>query len=299
MKSLIFVSALCLSSFALACSSAVSPSSSNGNAEALSGAAVSPAAVTAEVALARMKEVAPFSSNDARNSIQKVDPTTLPAALATRFAKAKTPLETFAFAHSDMGDTDSEIVYVLSAPGASTFVGYAVFAIGGDDSDNHSTSAAALYDTKGELLDIQSRSSGISDSEDAGTFVKVPEADRAALASAVRFDAMNRRVQVDGTHVDMAAVPFASFVKKLSTELEGSTEAHSDMGDDVTELLAVKDGNRVIGYVLRAEGGDDSDGWLAAAYATFTADGQLVAREIATDGFADTMDSDSTLLYKR
>jgi hypothetical protein len=93
------------------------------------------------------------------------------------------------------------------------------------------------------------------------------------------------------------ALPFAALVKTLQAELEASTFAHSDLGDEATKLVSVNDPSGAIaGYILSSEGSDDADDWSAVGYALFSAQGQLLAREISSAGFADTMDDDSVLI---
>jgi hypothetical protein len=267
-------------------------------------AAPTPASMDATAALAAMKTAFASGHGAASPSFQPVDLAVVSPTLATRFDRAKQSLESFSFAHADTGNSNSRILYALTAPSASTFVGFVVCAGASDNAQRYKGKSVAYYTTDGELLDIESTSVGISDNEDAGDFSHADHAQLAAeeatLRGALSFDGQSHRVDVDpakAARADAAALPFAALVGRLRTELEGSTLAHADLGDSVTRLMSVKDASgSVAGYVLTSEGGDDADNWGAAGYALFSAAGQLLAREIATGGFADTMDDDSVLL---
>lgn len=287
------------------CSAETSDSASSAAASTTT-AAPTAATIAPDAALARMRTSVPADGTAGQpDRTLFVRATSLPADLAARFDTAKASLEDFAFDHSDQGDVDSDVVCVLSARGASTFVGYAVYAYGGDDSDRYASGAVEYYTADGHILAIDSRSNGLSDSEDAGDWSNVDRklvaAQEDTLRRAFTFDAAEATVKLDQTKTvkaDRASLPFASLVTTLQDELERSTWAHSDMGDDATFFVSVKGADgQIAGYILAAEGDDDSDQWFAAGYALFSAEGQLLGREIASTGIADTMADDAVLLY--
>ena len=284
-----------LFAFLAGCSASSSSPATAAGESAVTAAVPTPATIDAPAALVAMKAAV------AANRSPLLVKATPSGALATRFGQAKTALESFAFAHSDLGNDASEIAYVLSAPGASTFVGYAVYAFGGDDADFWSATAAAYYTTDGELLDVVTGSSGISDSEETAWSKSLDQtvigSQTKALEAAISFDAATQTVSVAKTAKTVAVkaetLPFAAFVKTVQAELESSTFAHADQGDLVTRVVALQDAvGTTLGYILTSEGGDDADNWKAAAYALFTAQGELVGREISTAGRADTMTND-------
>ena len=285
---------LALFAFLAGCSASSSPATGAGE-SAVTAAAPTPAGVDAQAALVAMKAAV---TGTRWPLLVEATPS---GTLATRFGQAKTAVESFAFAHADLGNNASEIAYVLSAPGASTFVGYAVFAFGGDDAEFWSSRAAAYYSTEGELLDVVTTSAGVADGEDAGHWAGVDEElvakERQALEGAITFDANAQTVAVTAAKTVPAkadALPFATLVKKLQIELEASTFAHADQGNTVTKLVGLEDAaGTTLGYILTSEGGDDADDWKAAGYALFSAQGQLVGRQIATAGRADNMTNDS------
>lgn len=262
------------------------------------------ATIAPEAALAAMKTAVPVVGQPDKALVVKADVT---GALATRFDNAKGSLEDFAFNHSDMGDTWSQVSYVLSAPGTSTFVGYAVFAYGGDDSDAYASGAVEYYTTDGKILEVDSRADGRSDSEDAGDWTNVDtnllSAQEKTLRGAFTFDGNESTIKLDAAKTakaDIDALPFAKLVHALEDEIQATTWAHSDMGDDATWFVSVKgDDGKIAGYILAAEGDDDSDQWFSAGYALFSAGGQLLDRQIASGGIADTMDDDATLLQPK
>ena len=274
------------------CSSSSAPTAAGES--AVTSAVPTPAAVDGPTALAAMKAAVAATRS---SLLVKATPT---GALATRFGQAEKALASFTVAHSDLGNDASETAYVLSAPGASTFVGYAVYASGGDDADFWQANAAAYYTTAGELLTVETRSSGIADNEETGDWTNVNRdlvaKETKALEAAITFDATAQTVKVTAAKTAPAkadALPFAKLVKTVQAELEASTFAHADQGDLVTKLVALQDdAGATLGYILTSEGGDDADNWEAAAYALFSAQGQLVGREIATAGRADAMSND-------
>jgi hypothetical protein len=50
---------------------------------------------------------------------------------------------------------------------------------------------------------------------------------------------------------------------------------------------------QIAGYILASDGGDDADRWFGAAYALFSAGGELLDRQITTGGLADTATDDA------
>jgi hypothetical protein len=262
------------------------------------------ATVDADTALREMHKNAGVSSDWVKDATKPVDLSTLSPQLRTRFTNAKAALEDFAFRHTDQGDDGSGVAYVLSSPNGSEFVGFVVYAEGGDDADHYSASAAAYYTTTGGILDVQTRAAGISDSEDAGDWSNVDDnviaAQERVLRTAFKYDAEKQEVSLDKSKTTKASIdglPFATLVNAVKTEIESSTLAHSDLGDDATRFVSVKDANgSVAGYILESDGGDDADRWFSAAYALFSATGQLLDRQISTGGLADTMDDDSVTL---
>jgi hypothetical protein len=289
-----------------ACSSATSSTDSAtafDSAPTATATAPTPANLAGDAALALMRDA--YTHGDkASPMFQRVESSALAPKLGSRFDRARQSLEGFSFAHADQGDTDSRVFYVLTAPHATTFAGFMVWAGATDDSDRHSADAVAFYAADGSLLDVESTSSGISDSEDAGDWSHVDRtkiaAEEATLRGAFSFDAKAGVVHLDPAktqRADLKALPFASLVQRLQAELEASAFAHSDNGDDATRFVSVADASgKVAGYILTSDGSDDADEWSAVGYALFTAEGQLLAREISSAGFADTMDDDSVLI---
>jgi hypothetical protein len=265
-----------------------------------------PAKIDPVDALEQMKSAVANAKGTEDVLFRSVDPAKLAPPLDTRFFKAKSSLEQFAFAHGDQGDIASSVSFILSGAGASTFIGYVVMASGGDDSDNWSARATGYYTTDGKLLDLESFSMGLSDSEDSGDWSHVDQAtvdaEQRVLETAFSFDADHPSVKLaDGKSQPAKAdgLPFAKLVQKIQAELERSTQAHSDNGDDATRFVSVADdAGNIAGYILTTDGSDDSDSWFAASYALFSAQGQMLDRKIATSGFADTMDDDAVLLPK-
>ena len=298
-------------SLLLSISACSSPAGSDGSEPTRAGALAdttsadpTPAKIDPVDALEQMKSAVANAKGTEDVLFRSVDPAKLAPPLDTRFFAAKTSLEKFAFVHGDQGDIASSVRYVLSEPGASTFIGYVVMAEGSDDSDNWKASATAYYTTDGKLLDLESFSMGLSDSEDSGDWTNVnqahADAEQQALEAALTFDAKRPSVKLVAGKTQPATaadLPFAKLVQKIQTELERSTQAHSDNGDDATRFVSVADDSgTIVGYILTAEGSDDADDWFAAGYALFSAEGQMLDRKIASSGFADTMNDDSVLL---
>jgi hypothetical protein len=291
-----------------ACSSPAGSEASSGDAlTAAASSAPTPAKIDAAEALKQMKNAVASEKGTEGVLFRSVDPAKLAPPLDTRFFKAKSSLEEFAFAHGDQGDVASSVRYVLSGADASTFIGYVVMAEGGDDSDNWSASATAYYTTDGTILDLESFTMGLSDSEDSGDWSHVDQAhvdaEQKVLQTAFTFDGGTSgrpSVKLASGKTQPAkadGLPFAKLVQKVQAELERSAMAHSDLGDEATRFVSVADDSgKIAGYILTSDGGDDSDNWFAAGYALFSAEGQMLDRKIASAGLADTMDDDAVLL---
>jgi hypothetical protein len=288
------------------CSGTTSTTAASDRAAA-NAAAPTPVTLDANAALQRLEASVPVARSTRRGITQPVDLASLPAQLQTRFTNAKAAVEDFAFRHTDQGNDDSGIAYVLDAPGSSRFIGFVVFAAGGDDADRYSADAIAYYTTDGGLLDLQTRASGISDSEDAGDWTNADlnalDGVKATLKRAVKYDAAKQSVELvksKTTAANADALPFAALVKTVQAEIESSTFAHSDQGDDATRFVSVTGADgAVAGFILESDGSDDADHWFSAGYALFSATGQLLDRQISTAGVADTMDDDSVKLESR
>jgi hypothetical protein len=274
------------------------------NAAAVTGSAPAASPIDASSALVQMKRDLPVDGTFKKDITQRVDLDALTVQLKTRFSNAKAALEDFTWNHSDLGDTDSEVVYVLDAPNSQTFIGFAVFSVGGDDADHYASTAIAYYSTAGALLHVESRATGISDSEDAGDWTNANTtnvaAEEAALRRAFAFHASSHRVELLAGHSAPATIeslPFAALVNTVKSEIEKSTFAFADQGDNATNFVSVRGTDGAIaGYVLASSASDDADRWFAAGYALFSANGLLLDRKISSGGLADTMDDDSIKL---
>jgi hypothetical protein len=244
--------------------------------------------------LAQLRRAVPVDGQV--NSKLTSQPSQLTPEVSDRLNKAKAALEKFAFNHTDMGDSDSGISMVKGA-------GYAVWASGGDDRGGFSASAVAYYDLDGHLLDVDTRSKGVSDSEESGDWENADQAKLAAetkaLRAAVSFSAKKQSADLDPTkakRIDIKDVQGAAgqMISKVQQELEASTFEHADMGNTATRLYSItgNDG-AVAGYALTSEGGDDADRWSAGGVTLISAQGQLIDRQIATTGRADNMSDDA------